>query len=81
MDKYSNAHLLVLDDLGAEKPTEFVITTLYLIINRRYENMLTTVITSNYDYNDLADIIDERIIDRIDRSYLIFEKTAKWKTK
>jgi len=43
--------LLVLDDLGAEKTSEWVEETLNLIVNSRYSERRTTVFTSNYDDN------------------------------
>jgi DNA replication protein DnaC len=45
------ADLLVLDDLGAEKTSEWVDETLNLIVNSRYSEKRTTVFTSNYDDN------------------------------
>jgi DNA replication protein DnaC len=45
------ADLLVLDDLGAEKTSEWVEETLNLIVNSRYSDRRTTVFTSNYDDN------------------------------
>ena len=39
---------LVLDDLGAEKMTEWVGEQLFCIINHRYNELLQTVVTSNY---------------------------------
>jgi DNA replication protein DnaC len=45
------ADLLVLDDLGAEKTSEWVEETLNLIVNSRYSEKRTTVFTSNYDDN------------------------------
>jgi len=80
LNKYSEARFLVLDDLGSEKPTEFVMTTLYLIINRRYEALHPTVITSNFDLDTMADRLgDDRITSRIEREYKIKHKTGKWK--
>jgi DNA replication protein DnaC len=43
--------LLVLDDLGAEKTSEWVEETLNLIVNSRYSEKRTTIFTSNYDDN------------------------------
>ncbi len=45
------ADLLVLDDLGAEKTSEWVEETMNLIINTRYNEKRTTILTSNYDDN------------------------------
>src|SRR5512139_3322849 len=50
------ADLLVLDDLGAEKTTEWVEETLNLIVNTRYNERRVTVFTSNYP--DIPDDTD-----------------------
>jgi DNA replication protein DnaC len=42
------SEMLVLDDLGAEKSSEWVGDTLSYIINHRYNNELATIITSNF---------------------------------
>jgi DNA replication protein DnaC len=42
------AEVLVLDDLGAQKPNEWVWDTVALILNSRYNDQLTTIITTNY---------------------------------
>jgi DNA replication protein DnaC len=42
------AEVLVLDDLGAQKPNEWVWDTVALILNARYNDKLTTIITTNY---------------------------------
>ncbi len=48
-----DAELLVLDDLGAEKPSEWVEETINLIVNTRYNERRPTVFTTNYE--DLPD--------------------------
>jgi DNA replication protein DnaC len=50
------ADLLVLDDLGAEKTSEWVEETLNLIVNARYSEKRTTIFTSNY--KDIPDSTD-----------------------
>lgn len=63
---YSSVPWLVLDDLGAEKMSEWVLQTLYIIINSRYENLLPTIFTSNFDLDNLAvKLGDDRIPSRI----------------
>lgn len=42
------AEVLVLDELGAAKPTEWVWDTVAHILNTRYNDKLTTIITTNY---------------------------------
>lgn len=43
-----SAQLLVLDELGAQKPTPWVRDQLYLVINTRYSQRLPTIFTTNY---------------------------------
>ncbi len=42
------AEVLILDDLGAQKPNEWVWDTVALILNTRYNDKLSTIITTNY---------------------------------
>jgi DNA replication protein DnaC len=44
-----DADILVLDDLGAEKPSEWVEETMNLIVNTRYNERRPTVFTTNYE--------------------------------
>lgn len=69
--------LLVLDDLGAERPTDWVQEQLYLIINERHDNRLDTVITSNLTLDQLADRIGERTIWRIAEMCKVIEVKGK----
>ena len=50
---YEKVDLLVIDDLGKEKPSEWGLEKLFTIINSRYENNLPVIITTNYDQNSL----------------------------
>ncbi len=43
------AELLVLDDLGAERLTDWVEETMHLVVNTRYNEKRPTVFTSNYN--------------------------------
>ena len=52
---YSNVDLLIIDDLGKEKTTEWVLEKLFLIVNNRYNNYLPIVITTNYNRNQLRE--------------------------
>ena len=55
LDLYSSIDLLIIDDLGKEKPTEWVLEKLFLIVNNRYNNYLPIVITTNYNRNQLRE--------------------------
>jgi DNA replication protein DnaC len=62
------AEVLVLDDLGAEKPSEWVEETLNLVVNTRYNERRATILTSNYletPPNEVAESIEERIGNRM----------------
>jgi DNA replication protein DnaC len=43
--------VLVLDDLGAEKSSDWTLSMLYHVINERYNERRTTIITSNLPWN------------------------------
>lgn len=58
-------NLLFIDDLGAEKVTEWVEEVIYLIINTRYENNIPIVITSNYPLSKIAELVGDRVASRI----------------
>jgi DNA replication protein DnaC len=69
--------LLILDDIGAEKPTDFVAETLYMIINNRYNHKFPTVFTSNLHLAELAERIGDRTASRIAEMSRIFELSGK----
>ena len=52
---YENVDLLIIDDLGKEKPSEWGLEKLFTIINSRYENNLPVIITTNYNQNSLLE--------------------------
>ena len=57
---YKTVPLLVIDDIGKEPPTEWAISTVYNIINGRYEADLPTIVTTNYDTEALIDRMTPR---------------------
>ncbi len=62
------ADLLVLDDLGAEKTSEWVEETLNLVVNTRYSERRPTIFTSNYEEKEqtgAGDSLLERVGFRI----------------
>ena len=66
VEYYSTLPLLVLDDIGVERITDWSFQLLYIIINRRYENMKKTIFTSNFSLSELAEKFgDDRIPSRI----------------
>ncbi len=65
IEQYCEVGFLVLDDLGAEKSTEYSITTLYLIINRRINDEKKTVITTNLSMQQISESLGDRVASRL----------------
>jgi len=65
--------LLVLDEVGVskEQPSDFELTTLFAIINGRYEQVRPTVVISNLDGGQLPMAMGERCVDRLREGNLI----------
>lgn len=64
-DSLVGAHLLIIDEVGATKPTEFELATLFQVINSRYEEQLPTIVISNLAARELPAVIGERCVDRL----------------
>ena len=64
-ESYAQTNLLIIDEVGATKATEFELATLFTIINSRYEQMMPTVIISNLPPKALPDALGERCVDRL----------------
>ena len=61
-----DADVLVLDELGASKPTDWVRDTMMQIINARYNDKRLTIFTTNYfderrNEKDTSEILEDRI--------------------
>lgn len=70
INSIKNAPILILDDLGAERATEWVGEQIFAIINARYADKRKTIITSNFAPDELAAHFadktqGERIVSRI----------------
>ena len=64
-DEALGCDLLVLDDLGAERTSEYVLDRLYVLINGRYQNDTATIITTNRTMEELRGQLGPRILSRI----------------
>lgn len=62
---YARARLLVLDDVGASKSTEWTEEINYRLVNHRYENELPTLFTSNLTPKELAGMVGDRVASRL----------------
>jgi DNA replication protein DnaC len=57
--------ILVLDDLGAEKTTDYSLTSLYMVIDGRINNMKRTIVTTNLSLEELEEKMDARVASRL----------------
>jgi len=66
LDRLTAVDLLHLDDVGAERTTDWVLEELYSIVNARYEDERSMVITTNIlDREALCEQITERTVSRL----------------
>jgi DNA replication protein DnaC len=65
IDDATTTALLVLDDLGGEKVTDWTIERLYLIVNRRWLEHRPIIATSNLDPDTLEHLLGPRIMSRL----------------
>lgn len=65
IEYYSRHDYLLLDDLGAEKCTDWVLQTLYMIIEYRDSHLKPTIITSNLSLDEIKHRLSDRIASRI----------------
>lgn len=66
LDLLATVDLLHLDDLGAEYRTDWTIEQLYSIINMRYADQRSVIVTSNPDPSQLAEQLGERTVSRLE---------------
>jgi DNA replication protein DnaC len=64
-DKLTSVDLLHIDDLGAEKRSDWVLEQLYALINERYETERSVVITTNLSHEQLEEQIGSRTVSRL----------------
>jgi DNA replication protein DnaC len=66
LDRLTAVDLLHIDDVGAERTTDWVLEELYSIVNARYEDGRSIVITTNIlDREALCEQITERTVSRL----------------
>ena len=65
LDSLASVDLLHIDDVGAERSSEWVLEQLYSIVNARYEEEKALVLTTNLEPEALQEQIGERTVSRI----------------
>ncbi|WP_084145914.1 ATP-binding protein [Anaerovorax odorimutans] len=61
----SNVDLLVIDDLGKEKASEWSNSVIYTIINNRYEGYKPLIVTTNLKIEELEKKLGEAVVSRL----------------
>jgi DNA replication protein DnaC len=64
-ERLTSVDLLHIDDLGAEKKSDWVLEQLYALVNERYEEERSMLITSNFDGVQLEEQVGPRIVSRL----------------
>jgi DNA replication protein DnaC len=65
LEPYLTAELVILDDLGAGKQSDWTGDSLYRLVDRRWASRLATVFTTNLTRSALADAVGERVVSRL----------------
>jgi DNA replication protein DnaC len=64
-ERLTSVDLLHIDDLGAEKRSDWVLEQLYALINERYESQRSVLLTTNLDRAKLEEQVGGRIVSRL----------------
>lgn len=65
MNRFKTTPLLIIDDLGTEKASEWQQEKMYIILDYRYRELLPTIITTNLEWEELENHISLRVIERM----------------
>ena len=63
--RLTSVDLLHIDDLGAEKSSDWVLEQLYSIVNERYETQRSILVTTNLEHHELEEQIGPRTVSRL----------------
>jgi DNA replication protein DnaC len=66
LDRLAAVDLLHVDDVGAERTSDWVLEQLYAIVNARYEDERSVIITTNLERDALVEQIKERTVSRLE---------------
>jgi DNA replication protein DnaC len=64
-DRLASVDLLHLDDLGAEKRSDWVLEQLYAIVDERYQSQRSVVVTTNLPLHELEEQVGPRTVSRL----------------
>ncbi len=72
LERYMDAELLIVDDLGTETVNQFTLSCVYDVINERINRRHSTIINTNLSRNELETKYNERITSRLLGEYIPF---------
>jgi DNA replication protein DnaC len=64
-ERLTSVDLLHIDDLGAEKRSDWVLEQLYALVNERYEAQKSMLVTTNLPHEELEEQIGARTVSRL----------------
>lgn len=87
IQSFISPQVLVLDDLGKERPTEWALEQLFAVINARYDACKPLIVTTNYGGTDLVhrltpkgetdDTTARAIVDRLRETSIVIKLVGK----
>jgi len=73
----STASVVVLDDFGKEKATDWATERLYVLIESRYQNLKSTIVTTNRTLDELDDLGYGAAVSRLQETCRVVRVDAK----
>jgi DNA replication protein DnaC len=83
-EQLTSVDLLHIDDLGAEKRSDWVLEQLYALINERYEAQRSVMVTTNLELEELESQIGARTVSRLSQMCDLVElrgSDSRWSDK
>jgi DNA replication protein DnaC len=65
IDKYAESEYLIIDDIGSNKNNDWQQTMLYELFDRRSNSMKPTVVTSNFNWEQIRSSLGDRTFSRL----------------
>lgn len=65
IEEYTFGYLLILDDMGAEKSTDYALSSLYMIVDDRINYKNRTIVTTNLSLQEIEEKMDARLASRL----------------
>lgn len=76
LNRLKNCDLLVIDEIGSGRVTQVSYNHFYDLVNYRVDNNLATIYTTNYNDEQIKDVLGERLYSRIYDMSTVIEFSA-----